>query len=895
MSDIDQQPPGVDDSNAHAEDEGDGGDKSGDERNRTIEFSSEEDLIPALPPKLDQGLLELVNVEQSNQEAITVPICSPAQHAEDVGVNRSSMQVVDFSSQKDHAVGTIVPINTSSPAQEDTLEGDCSALTIIDHFLLPTPSNFINLHNKDTHIFTVGTHQIVLQKDTESDSYHAKQVEEGTSGLFLVRSIYTTIAALMTGFLFVFCVQLFLFLFLGLLMDSGLTDNRNEAKGASFFGGLLALPLFLNGLANTMTLALAFTVDCFRGQIFFKTITNSDNVEVEWVTFFVFMGMPLFSMCVSLFAKSSYWWEITLLTVFSCVFFYYLVFAAMSILFEVRGCLDLDPDHFDWEKLKKVLLMKQKQRLSGYRKAEYIINSTNDGLPQVATYRDLLDELPQHPKCYFGPWARITKLLSHCSLYEKLPKEHQARQWTLDEVLENNPFVTNHSWSLEKIFCRNTKARYVAIVEGKSKVTDGQVVSSIVFLFLVATFAIVTMLAFLVWMDLGVEFYMVGLVLFISLLWSRFVKAIRTCRNHRTRSNVDNVIEVERENESEAEFTVLDSYLWTKPSEKLCWFELGFEFVFLFLIPLVTLLSTGNAPIGIVFAIVASVCGIRNHVNAASCLIEYGPLSRQTIRGIPHERDWRQKHRLARIVKEVSTGGKSRFWTGIFVFFILIFFMLFVFVLVEGTTDSGSAAKFQAALDFTYEGKQNIQYASCKEQGVQSPSGKNTSLVDFAFLSDLAYESNSTTFKNSLETWFNGTTFKDHEEDIIAFKKHRGSNSANSLVYKFIGFPENDVGVVTIRGSALALDFLIDAQLWSAAILIGWVRSLLPLGTWISPLLKYLVKVASIVESKNLHNVAYYIETSEFLRNITAVRRYSRVVVTGHCKLKSEREKFIQG
>jgi hypothetical protein len=233
------------------------------------------------------------------------------------------------------------------------------------------------------------------------------------------------------------------------------------------------------------------------------------------------------------------------LTSFSCVFLYYLVFAAMSILFEVRGCLDLDPDHFDWEKLKKVILMNQKQRLSGYRKTEYIVNSTDDDLPQVATYKDLLEVLPKRPKSYFGPWARITKLLSHCSLYEKLTKDHQSRQWTIEEVLENNPFVTNHSWSLEKIFCRNVKARYVAIVDGKSKVTDGQLVSSVVFLFLVATFAAVTMIAFLVWLDLGAGFYVVGLVLFIFLLWSRVVTAIRTYRNHKTRENVDNVIEVE--------------------------------------------------------------------------------------------------------------------------------------------------------------------------------------------------------------------------------------------------------------------------------------------------------------------------------------------------------------
>jgi len=338
-------------------------------------------------------------------------------------------------------------------AQDMAEEDNTSVLNIIDHFLLSSPSSTIHLHNEQTHVFTDGTHQIILQKDAESNSYHAKQVEEGNAALFLIRLTYTIIAVLMSGFLFMFCVQIILFLFLGLLIDTGLTESQSEFLFIGFFGTLLAVPLMLFGLANAMVLALAFTIDCCRGQTFLKSIISYDNVMVEWVTFMVFVGIPVLSMCGSLYAETEYWWEITLLTSFTCVFLYYLLFAAMSILFEVRGCLDLESgDQCDWEKLKRVTLMIQVQRLSGYRIAEYVIFNTQDHLPQVETYSELLQTLSEHPKSQIGLWARITKLLARCNLYEKLTKDNQKRQWTIDEVLGNNPFVTNNSWGLEKIF-----------------------------------------------------------------------------------------------------------------------------------------------------------------------------------------------------------------------------------------------------------------------------------------------------------------------------------------------------------------------------------------------------------------------------------------------------------
>eukprot|EP00975_Prorocentrum_lima_P014232 3021547-Prorocentrum_lima.AAC.1 len=55
-----------------------------------------------------------------------------------------------------------------------------------------------------------------------------------------------------------------------------------------------------------------------------------------------------------------------------------------------------------------------------------------------------------------------------------------------------------------------------------------------------------------------------------------------------------------------------------------------------------------------------------------------------------------------------------------------------------------------------------------------------------------------------------------------------------------------------------------DAQLWISALLFQSVREFLPLGNVFTPILHHLVKVVSMVETKNIAKVAYYQETREF-------------------------------
>ncbi len=121
-----------------------------------------------------------------------------------------------------------------------------------------------------------------------------------------------------------------------------------------------------------------------------------------------------------------------------------------------------------------------------------------------------------------------------------------------------------------------------------------------------------------------------------------------------------------------------------------------------------------------------------------------------------------------------------------------------------------------------------------------------------------------------------------------AFKAdYEAENGESSVTYKFVGFPTQNLGVVAIRGTSNSWDALTDAQLWSSAALSQYIRAVLPLGSWLTPILKYLVKVVSLIESSRLEEISYYRETTAFVQYLKESGIYENTVITGHCKFIS--------
>ena len=88
---------------------------------------------------------------------------------------------------------------------------------IKDHFSLLMPSSTVEfVSNSGAHVFELEDGQIVLEEDKKHEII-AKQMEDKTTGATLLRLTYTVVTAFWTGFLFVFSLQVLLFLTLDLV------------------------------------------------------------------------------------------------------------------------------------------------------------------------------------------------------------------------------------------------------------------------------------------------------------------------------------------------------------------------------------------------------------------------------------------------------------------------------------------------------------------------------------------------------------------------------------------------------------------------------------------------------------------------------------------------------
>ncbi len=187
-------------------------------------------------------------------------------------------------------------------------------VSVEDHPTLAEPSSSLTFTNKQTKVFTIGQEQIILEKSENEEKAIAKQVDFGSPGLFLMRLAYTLVAFLMSGFCFIFCEQLILFLFLGLAIESGLTSSAEDFTFLVFIGVLFAIPAFLYSMSHWMTVAMAFTQDVWGGNKMMKTTLSYKSVIMDWIHTSVFFFVPILVAACYLYAGSEKWWDKTLIS-----------------------------------------------------------------------------------------------------------------------------------------------------------------------------------------------------------------------------------------------------------------------------------------------------------------------------------------------------------------------------------------------------------------------------------------------------------------------------------------------------------------------------------------------------------------------------------------------------
>lgn len=779
-------------------------------------------------------------------------------------------------------------------------------LILEDDVSLLQPSTYLKYRGKDVHIFDLGTDSIVLERDESNDVIHAKYTHDGTFGLFLTRANYAFFALLMIFILASVGIQVVLFVFLGIASRTGLHHIGEDLDSTGVVlvltSSVFSLPVLIFGLANTMAIAWEFVKQNWNGHQFLKAVIPHElGYVIDWISAIVYVYVPLVTCAVCLFVESSSrWWFYTLVSCQVGAFIFFLAFYMVFIYKDmdlslrlVKSEKDRDPcnsksiqsSHFVWNTAYTLWLWAMKLRYSGKELVHY--TSLDDyEVPQKEKYINAKDREFAFGSISFG--SRLTLLLAKITPFYKVVNDPK-RLFQVEEVYHNYVLRNKSSWALDRFFCRNERAPVtMAFVNGDQALTNAQKLSSTICFFAIILSKLLVLAAILVWFRFGIMVIIILVSLFTLTLLRDIINAFNLLhqvnkmgKQELYRREIDSSRNLNQSDEEENKsfFSVHGQFQITEPSEGYCIFVFMVQLVLFFFFPVISLFVSGNVPVGILFTVLSMVTFSMGYLSSPVALGELG--STDGLSGMYSNRreKWRSNH-ILKNTYGISSGSARKVWTKVFLFFSIAFGALTVsaFFLQAG---NGRDFGLRYTSDFEYKGKGALQYPSC-EMSNGAVDTTSTKLLDYSFLSTLAYETKNIT-NTTLDTWFQDTNVINHEFIVEAFRnEYEEQNSKSSVSYKFIGFPDKSVAVVSVRGTLNLWDVMSDIQLWAGALISQLARSFIPVGNILTPLFEFLVEIVAKLESSSLEKVSFYKQTSAFLNHVKELNLYDEIYITGH-------------
>uniref|UniRef100_A0A7S2YHJ8 Fungal lipase-like domain-containing protein n=1 Tax=Entomoneis paludosa TaxID=265537 RepID=A0A7S2YHJ8_9STRA len=459
------------------------------------------------------------------------------------------------------------PPATAEEGMEQVLDtpsnnhNNSNKITFQDHYTLPTPSNAVRFRGSTLCVAELRNSQLQLEQHQNTKRKHStttvvikKVANDKATHLNLLRLTYGTVGFFYVGFLFVVCFQVLLFLFMDLVVDSGLTENA--ARPGKFLGTLLSLPVFLYGLSSAMALGSAFLSDVWSGHALLRQVGQSSNmpeqkalqvlIAMEWIAFGTLLGIPLLTWIITLWARLDDWWRITLLTWFASVTVYYVGYSFGIMYYEVQASWlmlqvlsttdTVAASSSWWTFVTRAIAYRQAYQYSGQsdlvRLSTDLEDSHHPGVsiksdegdnPQKnineeeeeeAQEKEAEENAPETPQQYGHPnwWGYLTLWGIQCcgkcgkkghSLFQKVSPPERVP--SLYELLGTRQFVTRHNWSLEKLFCStHQRLQAVTVVQGPAALHPAQMVSSLICTAVGIGLVILLCVAGLVWMESSV-------------------------------------------------------------------------------------------------------------------------------------------------------------------------------------------------------------------------------------------------------------------------------------------------------------------------------------------------------------------------------------------------------
>jgi lipase ATG15 len=779
----------------------------------------------------------------------------------------------------DDGLMEVVEVEAPPSPDQQQQRDEAPPLQFQDHFTLRNPSDTVRFRSSSVQVHELRNSQLQIVRDQDDGGkVTVKDVRNDRSfALSMLRGTYSLFCLFFSGILFILCFQVLLYLFMDLVRNAGLTDVQGNVS--KFIGTLLAVPVFVYGLASAMSIAAAWVADAWSGNAFFKTVGNWDSIWTEWAVLIALLGVPLVTWIVALFAGSDDSWQVTALTWFCCVSVYYVIFCCAILYYEIQAAWlvlrELDPAASSnglFSLLARAVLHRQIYQLSGSQR-----------FVRVQVGEDSTTRLEERgfPSLY----SFMTRASCCSRLFETV--EPPERMYSTDDILGTRQFVTTHSWDLSKIFCSNSRIRSVAVVRGPSALRPNQMKSSFVCAIGGSILVLLLFVALIVYLE-GAGLLIFFLVVIIICCCIPRVKNTR--RIYKVYKDVLDTQQEGKENHSTARDDQMDGisqsyemYRITRPTRGFCWLMFGLEVGLLFLWPLVTLFVIKNRPIVSLFIVVSVISMVRYYLNAAILIKELGSFERIGQDEKDKVKQWKVKARLSTILMNVTRGPTRHIWMWIFVVLAVCLIVFAVFSLGTSTEDAESSDEDVVILprgDFVYEPQPDLPYPTCRlAKGLEIPSSNSTALADYAFLAAMAYQREDT-FQDNLDAWF-GPGVAANQPGIVDQFRSGVEGGQAAVDYRFVTFPGYSFGVVVVRGSTTSWEWLTDAQLWSAAALVGLYRWVLPVGSIFNPVLPQVLKAISWVESDSLDKVALYRQTTSFVEALQASKNYTTIHITG--------------
>jgi len=247
-----------------------------------------------------------------------------------------------------------------------------------DHFTLQMPSSTVRYRGRQSAARVVEgiDTQFVLEETinekTKKHQIEIRVIHHTSEGVRALRVSYALVTAFWTGFLFVFCLQVLLFLVLDLAIAMGKT-SKSGVNVPSAIGAVLSFPVLVYGFSSVLVIAGSYIVDTYRGHYLIRTFIfrTVKPVTVEWIFFTFFIGSPVLIMCCSLLSGIDRWWDITLISWFCSILSFFVLFCANVVWYEVRACWAIiqrryhDENGFFLDVLNKCILLRQTTTYGG--------------------------------------------------------------------------------------------------------------------------------------------------------------------------------------------------------------------------------------------------------------------------------------------------------------------------------------------------------------------------------------------------------------------------------------------------------------------------------------------------------------------------------------------------